>query len=308
MIAIPLLLFTTDVLGWLRSAKSTVLSFICCVISAAVVTYVISLYYVGRLPDLAQAAGMIAGVNTGGTPNMQAVGLATGASETLFIQLNAADILYGGIYLIFLTSFGPALLSRFYPAYSYKMVDDDSPASATSQGFNLKHALLSLLLAIAIVGITVGLVTVLFGDELPVALIILSVTTLSVGLSFVAPIRKMRTSFDVGNYLLLVFCVAIGLRSEASEILGNSSILVQYYGITYVLTILTHYLLGWVLRIDRDTLLITSVASIYGPAFVGQIAHVLGNKQVVFGGIATGLVGYAVGNYLGIGISYLLSQ
>ena len=61
------------------------------------------------------------------------------------------------------------------------------------------------------------------------------------------------------------------------------------------------------MRIDRDTVLITSTASIFGPAFVGQIAQVLGNRHIVFGGMATGLVGYAIGNYLGIGVAYLVN-
>lgn len=305
LIAIPMLLFTTNVMAWFKSARSTVLSFLCCVVSAAVVTYAVTIIYHDQLPDIWQAAGMIAGVNTGGTPNMQAVGLATGASDELFIQLNAADILYGGIYLVFLTSFGPGLLSRYFPAYDMPLQAQEG-RDVEQASFNWLHLLLSLLLAIAIVLAAVGSVTLVTDGELPVALIILSVTTMSVALSFWSPVRAMQSSFSGGNYLLLIFCVAIGMRSQASEIVGNSGIILQYYGITYVCTILVHYSLGWFLKIDRDTLLITSVASIYGPAFVGQIAHVLGNKHVIFGGVATGLVGYAVGNYLGLGISFLL--
>lgn len=61
-------------------------------------------------------------------------------------------------------------------------------------------------------------------------------------------------------------------------------------------------------RIDADTVLITSTAAIFGPAFVGQVAVALRNKEVVLSGIITGLVGYAVGNYLGIFIAYLVSN
>ena len=52
--------------------------------------------------------------------------------------------------------------------------------------------------------------------------------------------------------------------------------------------------------------MITSTAAIYGPVFVGQIASAIGNKKLIFTGIALGLLGFAVGNYLGIGLAYIL--
>ncbi len=61
------------------------------------------------------------------------------------------------------------------------------------------------------------------------------------------------------------------------------------------------------LRLDRDTVLITSTAAIYGPAFVGSVAVALKNKEIVFSGIAASLIGIAAGNYLGLCIAWWLS-
>ena len=305
LIAIPLLLFSTDIKAWIKDAKSTVLSFACCVLSAALVTILISVYSGDLFPELWKASGMIAGVNTGGTPNMQAVGLALEASDQLFVQLNAADILYGGFYLLFLTSFAKPLMSKFYP--QYKNADNATSEEVTSDSFMWKDVMLSTLLSILIVLLSVGAVFGIFGNMDQVAIIILLITTLAVGASFIENIRNFKGAFSFGNYLLLVFCVAIGMRSEASQILNNSTQILYFYGQIYVLTIIVHYILSYFLRIDRDTVLITSTASIFGPAFVGQIAQVLGNRHIVFGGMATGLVGYAIGNYLGIGVAYLVN-
>lgn len=305
MLAIPLLLFTTDIKGWLRHARSTVTSFALCVVSAAVVTCAGTSLFRGQLPDIWKAAGMIAGVNTGGTPNMQAVGIAVGAGDSLFVQLNAADILYGGIYLIFLTSIAKVVLGKYYPAYEYPLGDKGDTSSLESAAGPL-DVVKAIVLAIAVVVAAIAPVYLLTGSVTHVALIILAITSWSVGLSFIDKVRFMPGSFDTGNYLLLIFCVAIGMRSEASQILGNSGVILQYYGVVYVCTILMHFGLAYLFKIDRDTLMITSTASIFGPAFVGQIAQVLGNRSIVFGGIATGLVGYAVGNYLGIAVAYLM--
>jgi uncharacterized membrane protein len=59
-------------------------------------------------------------------------------------------------------------------------------------------------------------------------------------------------------------------------------------------------------KIDGDTVLVSSIALINSPPFVPMVAATLNNKDVVLTGISIGLLGYAVGNYLGIGIYELL--
>ena len=71
-------------------------------------------------------------------------------------------------------------------------------------------------------------------------------------------------------------------------------------------TIILHYTLCALFRIDTDTAIITSVAGIYGPAFVGPVAKALNNKEIIISGITTGLIGYAIGNYLGIALGLWL--
>ncbi len=60
-------------------------------------------------------------------------------------------------------------------------------------------------------------------------------------------------------------------------------------------------------KIDGDMTLAASIALINSPPFVPMVSAVLHNKDIILPGIAIGLLGYAVGNYLGIGIFMLLS-
>ncbi|MBW2699671.1 MAG: hypothetical protein JRF33_02540, partial [Deltaproteobacteria bacterium] len=46
---------------------------------------------------------------------------------------------------------------------------------------------------------------------------------------------------------------------------------------------------------------------IFGPHMVGPVAVALKNKEILFSGLASGLVGYAVGNYLGLALAWLLA-
>lgn len=55
------------------------------------------------------------------------------------------------------------------------------------------------------------------------------------------------------------------------------------------------------------TMIITSVSAICSPPFVPAMAAALNNSAVLISGLVTGVVGYAVGNYLGNAVYYLYS-
>ena len=65
-------------------------------------------------------------------------------------------------------------------------------------------------------------------------------------------------------------------------------------------------ILSKIFKVDSDTMVITSVALINSPLFVPLIAESMRNKKVIITGITVGVIGYAVGNYLGIIIAQLL--
>jgi uncharacterized membrane protein len=69
---------------------------------------------------------------------------------------------------------------------------------------------------------------------------------------------------------------------------------------------LIQILLSRILKIDADTTIITSTAMIFSPPFVPVVAGALKNKEIIISGITVGLIGYALGNYLGITISLVL--
>jgi uncharacterized membrane protein len=135
---------------------------------------------------------------------------------------------------------------------------------------------------------------------------ILALTTFSILTSFSPTIRRWRGTFLTGEYLLLVFCVAVGMSADLVEILQTGLDILGFYAISFFGTVLLHIFFSRLLKIDRDTVLITSTAAFYGPVFIGQIATTLNNRSLIFTGIALSIFGLAIGNYVGIGVAYLL--
>lgn len=308
LLAIPLLLFSTDLWGWFKFAKTTILSFGICVLSGLIITFLVSIQFKDSFENLPLLAGMITGIYTGGIPNMNAIGIALQSPEELIIYLNASDVIVGGVFLLFLTSFAPKVYALFLPKFSQtgnSLQNDKSPLP-TSKIYNLYDILCSVGLAIIIIGISIGITWLITRKLESISLILLLLTTFSILASFSKKIRNWRGSYELGDYLLLVFCVAIGMLANFQNVISEGSDTTIFMACILIGTVSLHLFISWIFKIDRDTTMITSTAALYGPPFIGQIANVINNRTIVFSGMATGLVGYAIGNYLGIGMANLL--
>ncbi len=307
LLAIPLLLFNTRMRSLVDQARPAVIAFMLAALAALVGACTAAFLFRSVLSESAKLAGMLVGIYTGGTPNLQAIGLAVAAEESTMILLNAADIVFGGIYLIFLTSVAKRVLGAFLPATNVLRADEEHPGGFPDRSWQWREALLSLGATILVIGLTAGVVWFITGTIEQIALLLLLLTTFSLMATRWRALREQHSSQLMGEYLLLVFSIALGMLADFSDIVREGLLYMQFTGVTVLVCILVHLLLCRLFRIDRDTFMIISTAAMYGPVFVPQISAVLGHRRLLLTGIAMGLLGYAVGNYLGIGLYFLLN-
>ena len=303
--AIPLLLYSTDFLAWLKLAKTTILSFALMAVGVLISVTLTAWLFKNLLPNTWVLSGMLTGVFIGGTPNMNAVGIALEVSNETFIQLNAAEIACGGLYLVFLTSVAHWFFGLFLPDFKgdkHAGVDEFLPRAGYSLIDILKAAGLTVLLA----GGAVICVRLATGTLEKPGLIILLISAMSVGASFFSKIRNLGGAYESGEYLLLMFSIAIGMMADFTEIFANGWLLIGFCAVVMAVAIALHTLFCRLFNIDRDTMIITSTAGLYGPPFIGQVAAVIKNRSLVFSGIVTGLVGIAVANFIGVAVANLL--
>ena len=306
-LAIPLLLFATDMRRWIRHARSTLLSFCISVTGVTLMSMVSFFIFSDLVPDAHKVSGMMVGVYTGGTANMSAIGIALGTEEEVFILLNSADIIISGIYFIFLLTGARPLLHRFLPGFSNAVPDpaDGQTALADSCKKKLLHMVTGIILSVVIVGTAIGLSILVTGTMTP-PLIILLLTSFSIACSFSGRIRKLRGTYGTAEYLLFVFAVAMGSMADLRELVHAGPLIFLYCGFVVFSSILFHFVAAALFRIDADTVIITSTAAIFGPAFVGPVANAIRNPGVVFSGIAMSLLGIAMANYVGVLVAYVL--
>lgn len=311
LLAIPLLLFSTDFVAWLRLARPTIISFVLATISVLIVSGLSSFIFRDLVAESWKISGMLVGVYTGGTPNMNAIGLALDVKNETFIMLNAVDFVLGAIYFMFLISVAKPLMSFIYP--DFKPLDkqpDDScdeclQPKEKDRLKELGQVLGTLALAVVIGGLSVGISLLLTG-KMNIGVVILSATCLGIAGSFIRRLRSIKVAYQVGQYILLVFCLAIGSLANIDEIRISGGTIFLLVSVVMFGSILLHFFLAALFRIDRDTVIITSAAAIFGPAFICPVSEALKNREVVVSGLSTSLVGIAVGNFLGLGLAYLL--
>lgn len=301
-IAIPLILFSTDIKRWLQLARKTVLSFVLVAISAVASTVLAAVLF-SRIDEYWKISGMLVGVYTGGTPNLMAIGMGLQVREETLILTNTADAIIGGLYFLFLVTGAKWLFGKILPPFSAPLAE---PAFAATEEEGSKGELFfAILLSILCVGVSIG-VSLLLTGNLDVSIIMLILTTLGVVASFHQRIRGIKGTYEAGQYFILVFSLALGTNINLQEMLSSSSGIFLYTTFVMTTAILIHLILARIFRIDTDTMIITSTAGIFGPAFIGPVAERLQNREVIVPGLTCGLVGYAIGNYLGFAVAWLL--
>ncbi len=306
LLAIPLLLYGSSSIKQISGYKRLGLSFFFASVSSAISCFSVVWWFKNDIISFAQVGSMLTGLYTGGTPNMQAIGFALKGDPKLIVQLTAADALVGGSYLVLLTSIVPVITSYVLPRFKKPVIHDE--VVSTSTQIKLERWDYFILIFFTLLWLSVLLGLLYAGDLLEnTAIILFFITGISIVLSFFKFIAKRSsTSFTMGEYLLLVFALSLSIQGKWSDITRGSNLIFIITAVSMYGSIGLHLILSKLFGIDRDTFLISSTAAIYGPPFVSQIATVVKNKYLLMPGILVGLLGYAIGNYIGLAVYYLL--
>ena len=306
LVAIPLLLYGSSSIKRLSGYKRLGLSFFFASVSSAISCFTVAWWFQSDHTSFAQIGAMLTGLYIGGTPNMQAIGYALKGDPKLTVQLTAADALIGGSYLVLLTSIVPVLTSYVLPRFKETFTHDEQISISTPTKMERWDYFILVFFTLGWLSVLLGLLYT-FKQIDNTAIILFFITGISIILSFLKFIdKRSASSFKLGEYLLLVFALSLSIQGKWSDITRGSNLLFIITAASMYGSIGIHLILSKLFRIDRDTFLISSTAAIYGPPFVTQIASVIKNKYLLMPGILAGLLGYAIGNYIGLAVYYLL--
>jgi uncharacterized membrane protein len=162
----------------------------------------------------------------------------------------------------------------------------------------------SILVALVGAGVGFGVIRVV---AIQMAVIILTITTLAIIASNIKAVKKIKGSFDVGMYLILIFSIAVASMANFDSITKTFLPLMGFIAIGVFGTLVLHLIFCKIFKVDVDTMIVTSASLICSPPFVPVVSAAIKNKEVMMSGITVGVIGYAIGNYLGVFISFFLT-
>lgn len=144
--------------------------------------------------------------------------------------------------------------------------------------------------------------------ELNMTIFILALTTISIGASFIPKLRSLPYSYDVGMYSIYIFSMVVASMADVRNFDFSGGLgALGYLAFAVLVSIVIQSALSRMFHLDADTAVIGSVALLCSPPFVPMISAAMHNRRVLPAGLAIGIVGYAVGTYLGFGMFRLLS-
>ena len=305
-VLIPLFLFQADLRKiFFESTRMTVaflLASIGTVVGVTVAALILDLGGLGAAAVMADGqrepaiAGLFASTYIGGSVNYAALGEITGLKDdaSFFSAATAVDNLFSAVYLGFLALMpGWAWLAR-------KFATNDGEG-ATQEVGNAPISAMSLALALA-----AALSIVALGDGLVAWLdlqgwryVLISALTLILATIFPVLPRLLAGSFELGVALSFVFFAAIAAGANLTAMIQVAPLLILMVFILLFIHALLTFGLGSLLGLSMPELIIASNAAVLGATTAPALAATKGWRHLVTPGVLVGVLGYALGTFLG---------
>jgi len=259
------------------------------------------------------------GVYSGGTPNLAAIKTGLDIPNDQYLTFHSLDAIVGSIYFLFMLTLGVPL---FRSLLGSGMPNDETQADSNKE---VRHeeddyrpllnranwpqlasvTALAVLVVLAALGIAEA-VAAMTGGERNNAVLIVAITTLGILFSLHPRVRAMTLAYRMGMYLIYVFCLAVASLVRFEELVDMDGVVAVFLLVIVFAGLALHALLCRIARVDGDTFMITSVAAVASPPFVPLMARALNNPAAILPGMTTGVIGYALGSYLGISLGLFL--
>ena len=313
-IAIPLMLFNCNFKLWTKSLPKTAAALGGGL--AAVLIAVVSGFFIFRhagVSDIANVSAMMTGIYTGGTMNFNALGAALHVDPTTMATVLAFEMIVTFPVIMFIVGGGYKVFRKLLP---YR---DDNTSAETDASSDLEHgveqygdllrwkvflrSLIGLAISIAFLAVGAGLSLLITGG-LNELVIILTITTLSIIASFSKKIREIPKTFELGMFFILVFSVVVASQFDLQSLDSGSLIIGGFLLFIIVAATLLHLLFCRLFKVSGDLFCVALVALLCSPPFVPPVVGAMGNKKVLISGIVIGLIGYAIGTYIGVALAY----
>ncbi|MBM6829190.1 DUF819 family protein [Anaerotignum lactatifermentans] len=320
LLAIPLLLFKSDIRKIYKSSGTTFLIFNICAVSAFLASCLIPIIF-RNVDNIAKFAAMYSAAAVGGTVNAVAI---TQIFDVPTDMLNGLGLVGNFTVAMIVFFFGQFCRTKFFRTnfrhphideYERELAEGGNKEGATeaamywkSKGISLKDIAQAMAITFVIVSISqlisgiisnsnAGFVVKqLFGS----VYLVMTLLTTIVATAFPKFMGNVKGSDELGNIMLLMWFVTIGCSANLVQIIQYGGLIICAFYIVFAVMCLLVFAIGKIFKFDLEEMMVGIIASIGGPPTAAALSISMGWKKMVVPGVLVGLYGYIIGNYVGV--------
>ena len=305
-LAIPLLLYKADLRRILRESGPVIITFgIAC---AGTVIGAVAGFYLIDMGDIgAKVAGAYTGGWTGGAVNFVAVATAvemTPDEVSVAISANSVVSIMALISLITLPSI--MLVRRLIPSRIMGESERAAAIAAEDEPDRLHASHIAGALALSFVICAIAYAVADWVGLSNYAILFVTVLALVAANAFPRALTRLKGDFALGMIIMYLFFAAVGCGTDALAFVDSALNLFFYSVVILAVHLIVVLAAARFLKIDLAEAIVAAAAALVGPAPAAAIAAARGWKTLVTPGIMCGILGYAIGTFIGVAVAKLL--
>lgn len=312
-ISMSLYLLNVDLKKILQMSKQPLLSIASAVFSVSLVAVLFGVLLGGKINEGWKAAGMFVGTYTGGNSNLTAIATGLNASADTIAAANAADYVIGMPTLILMFA-APAILKnskKFQKLWPYSFTDEELEGDGETkelmeaEEWGIKDIAILLAIATSIVAVSTKL-SEFFSADFASAGRILLISTLSIIVSQIPAVRKLKGAMNLGLFFGMMFLAVVGFSVDIRRFLGSALNITLLCFCVILSSIILHLVITRLLKIKYEYVLLGIVGAIADGTTSALVASGAKWKSLISIGLLMGIIGGVCGNYFGIAVAYLV--
>lgn len=314
-LSIALMLLSVDLKLMAKLSKKPIIAIVLAALSVSIVTLIAGIIFAPMIDEGWKIAGMFIGTYTGGSSNLTAIGYGLDAAPITFAAANAADYVIGIPTLILMFAF-PAIATKskwFNKVWPHTLSSleleggeaESEDAFLENKRWSIQDIAWCFALAFGIGAIATAL-AVFFPESFQSAARILLITTIAVIVAQFKPVKKLKGNMDLGMFTALFFLTTIGYMVNIKDFVGSTLAIALFCLVVIVFSLIVHALLCRLFKIEYQYVIIAIIASIADGPTSALAAASANWRALISLAVVLGVIGMVLGNYLGIGVAYLI--
>lgn len=312
-ISMSLYLLNVDLKKILQMSKQPLLSIASAVFSVSLVAVLFGVLLGGKINEGWKVAGMFVGTYTGGSSNLTAIATGLNASADTIAAANAADYVIGMPTLILMFA-APAILKnskKFQKLWPYSFTDEELEGDGETkelmeaEEWGIKDIAILLAIATSIVAVSTKL-SEFFSADFASAGRILLISTLSIIVSQIPAVKKLKGAMNLGLFFGMMFLAVVGFSVDIRGFLGSALNITLLCFCVILSSIILHLVITQLLKIKYEYVLLGIVGAIADGTTSALVASGAKWKSLISIGLLMGIIGGVCGNYFGIAVAYLV--